>query len=112
MTVKELSEKLNTTILAGDSGLDRDVTGCYIGDLLSWVMGRARENDAWITIMGNINAIGVAVLADTSCIILTENAPLDDIAREKANTQGIAVLTTNENSYNTAIAIYELLKEQ
>lgn len=37
---------------------DREITGVYIGDLLSWVMGRAQSGDAWITIMSNAN-IGV-----------------------------------------------------
>ena len=27
------------------------VTGGYAGDLLSWVMGRAQEGEAWLTIM-------------------------------------------------------------
>ena len=34
---------------------DREITGVYIGDLLSWVMGRAKSGDAWLTIMSNIN---------------------------------------------------------
>lgn len=111
MTVKELADTLKLKILAGKDGLDREVDGCYIGDLLSWVMGRAKENDAWLTVMGNINAIAVAVLADTACIILTENAVLDENAKEKADMQEVAVLQTEKNSYDTAVAIYSLLKE-
>lgn len=111
MTVKELADTLKLKILAGKDGLDREVYGCYIGDLLSWVMGRAKENDAWLTVMGNINAIAVAVLADTACIILTENAVLDENAKEKADMQEVAVLQTEKNSYDTAVAIYSLLKE-
>lgn len=112
MTVKELAEKLNIKIFAGQSGGGRDVRGCYIGDLLSWVMGRAHEDDAWLTVMGNINAIAVATLADVSCIILTENAPLDIEAKEKADEQDIPVLVTEENAYQTAIKIYDLLKAE
>ena len=48
MTVRELGERLSLKELAGAGGLTREVTGCYIGDLLSWVMGRAREGDVWI----------------------------------------------------------------
>ena len=109
MTVQNLVDALHLTLLAGKDALTREVTGCYIGDLLSWVMGRAREGDAWLTIMGNINAIAVATLADTACIILTENAALDDNARQKADMQGVAVLQTEENSYKTALALAELL---
>ena len=69
MTVRDLAERLQLKILAGEDATDRDVQGCYTGDLLSWVMGRAQEGDAWLTVMGNINAIAVATLADTACII-------------------------------------------
>ena len=71
MKVHELAEKLELTTLVEDD-FDRDVTDCYVGDLLSWVMGRAPEDSAWLTVMGNINSIAVATLADVSCIILVE----------------------------------------
>jgi len=109
LTVRDLAERLQLKILAGEDATDRDVQGCYTGDLLSWVMGRAQEGDAWLTVMGNINAIAVATLADTACIILTENAPLDEAARQKAQQQQVAVLQTEENSYHTAIHIHQLL---
>lgn len=109
MTGKELADKLSLQVLAGEEGLSREVTGCYIGDLLSWVMGRAQEGDVWLTVMGNLNAIGVASLADTSCMVLTENAWLDEDAKRKAEQQGIAVLGTEENSYHLALKIAELL---
>ena len=108
MTVKELIEKLDLKILVEDD-LDRDVNDCYIGDLLSWVMGRAPADSAWLTVMGNINSIAVATLADVSCIILVENAALDDDARRKAETHGVNILTTEDNSYKLAVAISKLI---
>ena len=108
MTVKDLIEKLNLKILVEDD-LDREVKDCYIGDLLSWVMGRAPADSAWLTVMGNINSIAVATLADVSCIILVENAALDDNARQKAEMHGVNILTTEDNSYKLAVAISELI---
>ena len=55
MKVSELIKKLNLDLLTDKDFEDRDVLGCYIGDLLSHVMGKACEGDAWITIMNNIN---------------------------------------------------------
>jgi hypothetical protein len=43
---------------------EKEITGGYTGDLLSWVMGRASCGNAWITIMSNINIIAVASLLD------------------------------------------------
>ena len=85
MTVKKLQEVLSLQILCNENTAnEKEVSGCYCGDLLSWVMSRASEGDAWLTVMGNINSIGVAVLTDVACIVLTENAPLDDNAKQKA----------------------------
>lgn len=108
MTVQDLTDKLNLKILV-EGELDREVTDCYIGDLLSWVMGRAPGDSAWLTVMGNINSIAVATLADVSCIILVENAALDAEAKRKADMHGVTILQTEENSYSLAVKIHGLL---
>lgn len=85
MTVGDIKEKLGLKALCeNEDSLSREVTGGYCGDLLSWVMSRAAAGDAWMTVMGNVNSIGVAALADIACIILTESAPLDEDARVRA----------------------------
>ena len=83
MKIKEFADKLNLRVLTPFDE-EREITGCYSGDLLSWVMSRAQEGDVWLTVMGNINAVAVAVLTECACIVLTENASLDDQAKEKA----------------------------
>ena len=108
MTVKTLCDELGWTILtAGD--LSREITGCYCGDLLSWVMSKAQDGDCWLTVMGNINAVAVAVLTDCACIVLTENAALDDEAKARAEQQGVTILTTDLNAYQAAVALSERL---
>ncbi|MBO7178961.1 MAG: hypothetical protein J6V78_01355 [Clostridia bacterium] len=103
MTVKDFSKKLNLKYLSNEAkAAEREINGCYCGDLLSWVMSRAKEDNIWLTVMGNINSIGVAVLTDVSCIVLTENAPLDDNAKEKAEQNGVIILTTDKTSYEVA----------
>ena len=108
MTVQDLIEKLDLSVLV-EGELDREITDCYIGDLLSWVMGRAPANSAWLTVMGNINSIAVATLADVSCIILVENAALDAEAKRKADIHGVTILQTEANSYQLAVKISVLL---
>jgi len=111
MTVSELSKTLSLVSKTDDIGEDKPVTGCYIGDLLSWVMGRAPDGCVWITVMGNINAVAVAQLADISCIILCENAHLDDNAKSKAELHGIPVYSSELTAYGLAVKISSLLGE-
>ena len=76
-TVRQIAEKCGFSVLAGAGALDREAGRVFCCDLLSFVMGRAPADCAWITVMGNVNAIAVAVLADTACIVLDRNAALD-----------------------------------
>lgn len=84
---------------------DREVTGGYAGDLLSWVMGRARSGDAWVTIMSNVNIVAVATLADPACIILSEGVNPDDGVIEKAQSMGVNVLAAREDTFTVCAKI-------
>lgn len=108
MTVQEFAELQKLNILVG-ADLTREIGGGYCGDLLSWVMSRAQNDDCWFTVMGNINAIAVSVLADCACIVLCENAPLDADARLKAEQQGVNILSSEQNAYTLAAALSKAL---
>lgn len=108
MTASEMAEKLGLEVLVADGG-DHPVTGGYCGDLLSWVMGRATDGDAWITVMGNLNAVAVAVLADAACMILSENAQLDEDARARAVQQEVPVYRSAENAFSLCCRLGKLL---
>lgn len=108
MTVKELAQKLNLNFIV-NSDPSREVKGGYCGDLLSWVMSRMNADDCWFTVMGNINTIAVAVLADCACIVLCENATLDDDAKLRAEQQGVNVLATGCKAFKLATELGKLL---
>ena len=101
MTVLELSEKLSLKPLALPSG-EREIRGVYVGDLLSWVMGRAQSDNAWITIMSNVNIVAVASLVDVSCIILAEGAIPDASVCAVAEQKGVNLLSSDSTAYEIA----------
>ncbi len=107
MTVNELKEKLalNAIVMPDDH---REISGCYIGDLLSWVMGAAKAGDIWITIMSNINIVAVATLCDTACILLAEGVLLSDEIINTAKEKGINILSSEKSAYILAKEISEL----
>ena len=108
MKLDEFIKKLNLTVLTSVDE-SKEVTSCYCGDLLSWVMSRAKEGDAWLTVMGNVNSVAVAVLSDCACVILTENAPLDEDAKTRALQQGVCFLQSEKNSYELSVEISKLI---
>ncbi|MGN0444306.1 MAG: DRTGG domain-containing protein [Acutalibacteraceae bacterium] len=108
MTVSLLAEKCGFDFVTLPDP-DREVCGGYVGDLLSWVMGRARENCAWITIMSNVNIVAVASLADVSCVVLSEGVSLEESVIKTAADKGVNILSTSLNSYEAAALISEFV---
>ena len=84
---------------------EREIRGCYIGDLLSWVMGRAQADNLWITIMSNVNTIAVASLADVSAVLLAENVTLEESIVQTAMQKGVNILSTPFPAYEAAVKL-------
>lgn len=108
MTVNDLLLNENFSAIALPNG-EREISDVYIGDLLSWVMGRAKADDAWITIMSNVNILAVASLADTACIILAEGVTVDEDIKSTAIDKEINILSTDMSIYEAAVALNDML---
>ncbi len=109
MTVKALCDACGLNPICLPSA-EREIGGVYVGDLLSWVMGRAEADDAWITIMSNNNVIAVASLADTACVIFAEGvAPTDDIIGLAQN-KGINLISSPLPAYETAVKLSGVIR--
>ncbi len=107
MTVEALLQHGFSTVTLPQP--QREIAGAYAGDLLSWVMGRAAADNAWVTIMSNVNVIAVASLADVSCVILCEGVTLPEDVRQTAEQKEINVLSTELPSYETAVLLSQLI---
>ena len=109
MTVEELIGKELFKVVAEGDDLSRQVTGIFCCDLLSVAMGRAPSDSAWVTVMGNVNTIAVATLADVSCVILAEGAQADEMCLATARQQGVTLLATEEPVFEAALRVHELI---
>lgn len=109
MTVGELKNALNLTLVAGEAGVTRSVKGGYTGDLLSFVIGHAKEEDVWVTVQGHMNALAVAVMVGISAIILAEGVEIDEAVKERANQEQIPVLLSEQDSFTLSYEISKLL---
>ncbi len=108
MTVNELITLLEPQVLSLPCG-EKTVRGCYTGDLLSRVMGKARPCNVWVTIMSNINVLAVASLADVSCVVIGENARPEDDVISMAETRGINLLLMPDNAYDICTKLSKIL---
>lgn len=109
MTVQELLDSGIFTVVNVGENREREITVPFCCDLLSIAMGRAPAGCAWVTVMGNMNTLAVATLADAACIIMAEGAALDEIAIKKAKDQEITVMGTELPIFEAALKVHERL---
>jgi|SRR5690554_1951796 len=83
----------------------------YVSDLLSDVMGNAKENQVWITIMRHLNSVAVASLVNIPCIVFAKGIKPDKDVISKAETENICLITTTLPSFEVAGRLYTLLHE-
>ena len=109
MNILTMAEKLGFDVVCSGEGGEKSASSVYCCDLLSIVMGRAKADSAWITVMANTNTIAVAVLADVACVILSEGVNLDDMALKKAESQGVCVLKSELPTFEIAVNVASIL---
>ncbi|MGL5436878.1 MAG: hypothetical protein ACRDBO_15995 [Lachnospiraceae bacterium] len=112
MTVRQLIDSGIFTIVNVGRDTEKSITRPYCCDLLSIAMGKAPAGSAWVTVMGNMNTLAVASLADVACVIMAEGMKLDEDAIKKAKIQDITVLSTELSEFDAALKVYQELNHE
>lgn len=103
MKLKEVVDNLDLEVL-NKADFSKDVNGCYIGDLLSNVMAKAKKGELWITIQGHQNIIAVSLLTDVSAVIVAEESKLDQKSVKRAKEKEV-------NLFRSSLTAYQLAKK-
>lgn len=109
MKVSELIDKLGLTVFTGSEGLDREITGGYVSDLLSDVMGNGKDGNVWITLQNHMNVVAVASLKEMACIILVKGIVPEAEIVERAVEEEIPILGSKENTFELSGKLFQLL---
>ena len=109
MNVSSIVKKLNLKIVCGEEKLFQNVTGGYVGDLLSDVMGNSKEGYLWITRQTHQNIVAVASLKELAGIILVQGKEPESDTLEKATIEGIPIFVTELSAFDIAGKLYNIL---
>lgn len=112
MRIYDIIKPLDLKILSGKDALNNEVRGGYVSDLLSDVIGNAKEGQIWITLQTHQNIVAVASLKDISAIILVRGTVPEEDTIEKSNIENIPVLGTDMDTFTIAGRLFELLKTE
>ncbi len=92
MKVEQLVKFLDLKVKAGGNQLGQEVTGGYVGDLLSDVIAHSVRGNVWVTIQTHPNIIAVASMKELAAIILAGGREPDLETLKKAEEEEIPVL--------------------
>lgn len=110
MKVIDLITELDLKVFTPEMGMETCITGGYVSDLLSDVIGNASEGQAWITLQNHMNVIAIASLKDLPCVIFVKGIVPPPEVVNKAIEEGIALLGSNDRTFELAGKIYQMLK--
>ena len=106
MTLNEICAKVGGTVAVPVEGAA--ATCCYVGDLLSDIMGHASEDCVLVTIQNHLNTIAVCTLVGCEVIVLCHGRPVPPDMAEAAAREGVAIVVTPHSQFETALALSEL----
>ena len=112
MKITDIAEALDLKVVSGHGGLMNDVTGGYVSDLLSDVIGNAGEGSVWITLQTHHNILAVASLKDISAIIIVKGGMPEEETVKKSNEENIPLLSTDKDTFTIAGQLYDLIKKE
>jgi len=108
MKLQEIVNSLSLDVKTPGMDLNREVTGGYASDLLSDVIGNAKEGFIWITLQVHLNIVAVASLKGLSGIILVNNRVPDEDTLKKASEEKIPIMTSPLPAFELVGRLYFL----
>jgi hypothetical protein len=109
MKLSELVKELGLKVRAASENMEVEVTGGYVGDLLSDVMGNAREGQVWITRQTHQNIVAVANLKELAGIILVNGCEPAPETVDKAKEVGVPILVSDLKAFELAGKVYVII---
>jgi len=109
MKLTDLVRELSLEVKTYKQGLQNNVTGGYVSDLLSDVMANSKKDDIWITLQTHLNIVAVASLRTLAGIIIVGNRHVNEDTITRAETEKVTIMTTPMPAFEVAGKIYQLI---
>ncbi len=109
MKVSELVKELGLKVHSGEKGLEKEIEGGYVSDLLSDVMGNADAGMVWVTLQTHKNVMAIASLKDLAAVILVKGLVPDADTAAQSESENIPILGTRQQAFETAGKMYGLI---
>jgi predicted transcriptional regulator len=107
MTVKEIVDILDGTIIYGDDFLDREVFRACGSDMMSDVLAFVKEQAVLLTGLVNPQVVRTAEMMDMKCIVFVRGKSPDFSMINLAEDREIALIKTNLEMFTSCGLLYQ-----
>ncbi len=111
MKLQDIMNELSLEVKAFEEGLQKEITGAYVSDLLSDVMAKSEDGNVWITLQTHLNIVAVADMKGLAGIVIVGNRPLQDEVIQKAEAERITILSTPFLAFEASGKLYKMLNQ-
>ena len=106
MTIRDVMEIVEGTVLTGEDKLDSPVDTACGSDLMSDVLAFVKDKTVLITGLINTHVVRTAEMLDITCIVFSRGKQPSDEILEMAQEADIAVLSTRMTTYTACGELY------
>ncbi len=107
MKLNDLVKQFGLEVKAGSRGLDREVTGGYVSDLLSDVLAHAEDGELWVTLHIHQNIVAVASHKGLAGIVLVQDRVPEKDTVAKAEEENIPIMVTGLSAFELVGRLYK-----
>ena len=108
MTLKNIIDKLELVVKVDSGGMEKEVEGGYVSDLLSDVIAHGQKGTIWVTLQVHQNIVAVAVLKELAGIVIIGGKEPAAETLKKAQNEEVAILSTQLSAFEVAGRLYAL----
>jgi ADP-heptose:LPS heptosyltransferase len=110
MVIRELAERIGARIATGEDRAEATIDGVCAGDRISDLLAQSGGTSLVVTNLVGSSLLRVAELMDIPAICLVSNAEPEPAMREAAGRQGIVLLVSPADMFETCGRLYRVLK--
>jgi hypothetical protein len=112
ITLKDYLDKVNAEVVTpGFDPAAITIVDGYVSDMLSDVMGTAKEQQVWITIMKHMNTVAVASMTNIPCVLFAKNTRPDAAVIERAIQEEVILAVSDKQVFDLAGILYQMLQK-
>ena len=108
MRLSEAAQALGLEVRVAGPGLETEVSGGYVSDLMSDVIAHAEAGDLWLTVQIHANIVAVAAMKELAGIVLTGGREPEAETLRKAADKKVTLLASRLPAFELAGRLYQL----